>query len=142
MIQNDVIKLESVVEYCNTVYSRLVVVKFNTAYWYQYLEFLEYIQGVTKVLSSILNTVIHYLLALSNHNHQTNPFYLSTFSFKWYIQSNNLFWKIFAIFSDILSNFRFLLLWVSRIMVHLWDLSVSGCLKPGNQPIMQLKSWM
>ena len=49
------------------------------------------IQGVTKVLSSILKTVIYYLLALSNHNHETNPFYLSTFSSKWYIQSNNLF---------------------------------------------------
>ena len=29
MIQNDVIKLESVVEYCNRVNSRLVVIKFN-----------------------------------------------------------------------------------------------------------------
>ena len=31
MIQNDVIKLESVVEHCNKVNYRLVVVKFNTA---------------------------------------------------------------------------------------------------------------
>ena len=32
MIQNDVIKLESVVEHCNRVNYRLVVVKFNTAF--------------------------------------------------------------------------------------------------------------
>ena len=31
MIQNDVIKPESVVEHCNRVNYRLVVVKFNTA---------------------------------------------------------------------------------------------------------------
>ena len=31
MIQNDVIKLECVVEHCNRVNYRLVVVKFNTA---------------------------------------------------------------------------------------------------------------
>ena len=31
MIQNDAIMLESVVEYCNRVSSRLVVMKFNTA---------------------------------------------------------------------------------------------------------------
>ena len=31
MIQNDVIKLESAMEYCNTVNSRFVVIKFNTA---------------------------------------------------------------------------------------------------------------
>ena len=31
MIQNDAIMLESVVEYCNIVNSRLVVIKFNTA---------------------------------------------------------------------------------------------------------------
>ena len=31
MTQNDVIKLESVVEHCNKVNYRLVVVKFNTA---------------------------------------------------------------------------------------------------------------
>ena len=31
MIQNDVIMLKSVVEYCNRVNYRLVVVKFNTA---------------------------------------------------------------------------------------------------------------
>ena len=39
MIQNDVIKLESVVEYCNRVNSRLVVLKFNTAFWNQYWEY-------------------------------------------------------------------------------------------------------
>ena len=38
MIQNDVIKLESAVEYCNTVNSRFVVIKFNTACGYQYRE--------------------------------------------------------------------------------------------------------
>ena len=32
MIQNDVIKLESVVEYCNRANSRLVVNKFNAAF--------------------------------------------------------------------------------------------------------------
>ena len=31
MTQNDVITLESAVEYCNTVNSRFVVIKFNTA---------------------------------------------------------------------------------------------------------------
>ena len=31
MIQNDAIMLESVVEYCNIVNSRLVVIKFNAA---------------------------------------------------------------------------------------------------------------
>ena len=31
MIQNDAILHESVVEYCNRVYSRLVVIKFNAA---------------------------------------------------------------------------------------------------------------
>ena len=31
MIQNDVIMHESVVEYCNRVNSRLVVIKFNAA---------------------------------------------------------------------------------------------------------------
>ena len=31
MIQNDAIKLESVVEFCNRVNSRLVVIKFNAA---------------------------------------------------------------------------------------------------------------
>ena len=31
MIQNDAIMLESVVEYCNRVNSRLVVIKINTA---------------------------------------------------------------------------------------------------------------
>ena len=39
MIQNDVIKLESVVEYCNRVNSRLVVIKFNTACWYYNWEY-------------------------------------------------------------------------------------------------------
>ena len=32
MIQNDVINLESVVEYCNRATSRLVVIKFNAAF--------------------------------------------------------------------------------------------------------------
>ena len=36
MIQNDVIKLESVVEYCNRVNSRLVVIKLITACLNQY----------------------------------------------------------------------------------------------------------
>ena len=31
MIQNDVIKVESVVEYCNGVNSQLLVIKFNAA---------------------------------------------------------------------------------------------------------------
>ena len=31
MIQNDAIMLESVVEYCNTVNSHFVVIKFNAA---------------------------------------------------------------------------------------------------------------
>ena len=31
MIQNDVINLESVVEYCNRVNYRIIVIKFNTA---------------------------------------------------------------------------------------------------------------
>ena len=31
MIQNDVIMLESVVEYCNRVNYRIIVIKFNTA---------------------------------------------------------------------------------------------------------------
>ena len=39
MIQNDVIMLESVVEYCNRVYSSLVVFKFNAAFWNQYWEY-------------------------------------------------------------------------------------------------------
>ena len=39
MIQNDVIMHESVVEYCNRVNSRLVVIKFNTACWNQYWEY-------------------------------------------------------------------------------------------------------
>ena len=39
MIQNDVIKLESVVEYSNRVNSGLVVTKFITACWYQYWEY-------------------------------------------------------------------------------------------------------
>ena len=38
MIQNDAIMLESVVEYCNRVNSRLVVTKFITACWNQYWE--------------------------------------------------------------------------------------------------------
>ena len=32
MIQNDVIKLESAVEYCNRATSRFVVIKFNAAF--------------------------------------------------------------------------------------------------------------
>ena len=36
--QNDVIKLESVVEYCNIVNSQLLVIKLITACWYQYWE--------------------------------------------------------------------------------------------------------
>ena len=39
MIQNDVIKLESVVEHCNRVYSSIVVIKFNAAFWNQYWEY-------------------------------------------------------------------------------------------------------
>ena len=39
MIQNDVINLESVVEYCNRVNSLLLVIKFNAACWNQYLEY-------------------------------------------------------------------------------------------------------
>ena len=31
MIQNDAITLDSAVEHCNTVNSRLIVIKFNTA---------------------------------------------------------------------------------------------------------------
>ena len=32
MLQNDAIMLESVLEYCNRVNSRLVLIKFNAAY--------------------------------------------------------------------------------------------------------------
>ena len=39
MIQNDAIMLESVLEYCNRVNSRLVVLKFNAAFWNQYWEY-------------------------------------------------------------------------------------------------------
>ena len=39
MIQNDAIKLESVVEYCNRVNSLLLVIKFNAACWNQYWEY-------------------------------------------------------------------------------------------------------
>ena len=39
MIQNDVIKLESVVEYRNRVNSLLLVIKFNAACWNQYWEY-------------------------------------------------------------------------------------------------------
>ena len=39
MIQNDVIKLESVVEYCNRVNSQLLVIKLITACRYQYSEY-------------------------------------------------------------------------------------------------------
>ena len=39
MIQNDAIMLESVLEYCNRVNSRLVVIKLITACWNQYWEY-------------------------------------------------------------------------------------------------------
>ena len=39
MIQNDAIMHESVVEYCNRVNSRLLVIKFNAACWNQYWEY-------------------------------------------------------------------------------------------------------
>ena len=39
MIQNDVIRLEIVVEYCNIVNSRFVVIKFNTSGLYQFWEY-------------------------------------------------------------------------------------------------------
>ena len=39
MIQNDVIKLESVVEYSTRVNSRLLVTKFITTCWYQNWEY-------------------------------------------------------------------------------------------------------
>ena len=39
MIKNDVIMLESVVEYNNRVNSRLVVIKFNTEYCNQHWEY-------------------------------------------------------------------------------------------------------
>ena len=38
-IQNDAIMLKRVLEYCNRVNSRLVVIKFNAACWYQYWEY-------------------------------------------------------------------------------------------------------
>ena len=41
MIQNDAIKLESVVEFCNRVNSQLLVIKLITACWYQYWEYSE-----------------------------------------------------------------------------------------------------
>ena len=43
MIQNDAIMLESVLEYCNGVNSRLVVIKFNAACWNNTVSILEYI---------------------------------------------------------------------------------------------------
>ena len=46
MIQNDVIKLESVVEYCNRVNSQLLVIKFNAALLNQYWEY----SGIYTVL--------------------------------------------------------------------------------------------
>ena len=46
MIQNDAIMLERVVEYCNRVYSRLVLIKFNAACWNHYWEY----SGIYKVL--------------------------------------------------------------------------------------------
>ena len=39
MIQNDVIKFESVVEHCNRVNLLLLVIKFNAACWNQYWEY-------------------------------------------------------------------------------------------------------
>ena len=39
LTQNDVINLESVVEYCNRVNSQLLVIKFNAACWNQYWEY-------------------------------------------------------------------------------------------------------
>ena len=39
MIQNDVIKFESVVEHCNRVNSLLLVIKFNATCWNQYWEY-------------------------------------------------------------------------------------------------------
>ena len=41
MIQNDAIKIESVVEFCNRVNSQLLVIKLITACWYQYWEYSE-----------------------------------------------------------------------------------------------------
>ena len=46
MIQNDVIKFESVVEYCNRVNSQLLVIKFNAACWNLYWEY----SGIYTVL--------------------------------------------------------------------------------------------
>ena len=43
--------LESVVEYCNTVNSCLIVIKFNTAFWNQYWEY----SGIYIVL------LVHYV---------------------------------------------------------------------------------
>ena len=39
MTQNDIIIHESSVEYCDTVNSRFVVIKFNTAFWNPYWEY-------------------------------------------------------------------------------------------------------
>ena len=39
MLQNDVIKFESVVEHCNRVNSLLLVSKFNATCWNQYWEY-------------------------------------------------------------------------------------------------------
>ena len=51
MKQNDAIMLDSVVEYCNRVNSRLVVIKFNTACWNHYWEY----SGIYIVL------LVHYV---------------------------------------------------------------------------------
>ena len=50
MIQNDVIMLESVVEYCNRVNSRLVVIKYKTAC----------LKSILGVLLNIYKTVVYH----------------------------------------------------------------------------------
>ena len=49
MIQNDAIMLESVVEYCNSVNSRLIVIKFDTACSNYTWRILQYIYIVLLV---------------------------------------------------------------------------------------------
>ena len=49
MIQNDVNTLESAVEYCNTVNSRFIVIKFNAACLNYTWSILEYIYVVLLV---------------------------------------------------------------------------------------------
>ena len=64
IIQNDVIKFESVVVYCNRVNTRLVVTKFITACWYQYWEYSGiYIKRwfiMLQILNMIQNDVIKF----------------------------------------------------------------------------------